>query len=1575
MRSYLLCSLVIGMVVASSCGDSRPSTDARDGNGDQVRDVASTDRADVRSDVPADATGTGGTGGSMGGTGGTAGTGGTGTAGTGGAAGTTGGNDGGAGTGGGNDGGGVDGAAPTCSDGVKNSDETGIDCGGHCGKCAPGGPCLVNADCQYSCRTDHTCAACSAAADCPGVETECEHRTCISGACGSMREAAGTVLTVQTSGDCKRSQCTADGSVTAVNDDTDVPDDRNPCTNDICTSGMPSHTTMPANSSCGGANHCNAAGQCVGCTVAADCPGTDTACRTRTCTAGGLCGFSFTATGTKLVDPTTGDCKGLQCDGAGNQQVFNDNADLPVDGNACTTDECSSGTPSHRPVASGAACGSSLVCDGANHCVQCLTATTCPGTDAECHTRSCVGGQCGVANTTQGTALAAQTPRDCKKSVCNGSGGTQIVNDDLDLPVDGNPCTQDVCTAGQPSNPFVTAGNSCGASTICDGQGACVTCLTASSCPGTDTDCHHRTCTSGACGIANTAMGVLVPNQTPGDCKRTVCDGNGAPMTISDDLDLPVDGNSCTGDVCAAGVPSNPNLSTGTTCGTDLMCNGQGACVGCVTAANCGPDSTCQTHTCTNGMCGVNNAPVGTLLPNQMTGDCRRVQCDGMGQVQTVNDDNDLPFDGNACTKDLCNAGIKTNPPETAGTACTQSGGSKCNGSGTTPACVQCLAATDCPGTDTECHHRACSASGMCSIVNTADGTAITDPTPGDCKKTVCMTGNPIVVNDDTDVLVDGNACTMDLCTNGNRSNPPLPVDSPCSQGGGTRCNGSASAPACVQCNVVGQCGTSDECKTYACSSGGQCSVTFTANGMAVAAQVTGDCQKKVCNGAGSVVPAIDDTDVHADGNGCTFDLCTNGNPSNPPRPARDACNESNGTLCNGDATTPACVQCLAATDCGTDTFCKAFSCSGTNTCSSTDKSDGTLVPNTNDTAGNCHKDVCMGGATTRIVDDTDLPADGNPCTDDMCSNGTPSHTNVSFGTNCGPSLMCDGNGACVGCVTEADCPLPPNACQNRVCVNNSCGFTNVMTGVVISDDTGNCQKTVCDGSGNLVSQNDDTDTPAPDPNQCLQSVCAAGVPSHPPVGQGVACNQNSGTKCDGAGNCVQCTLDAIATDCPGSDTDCQTRVCNSGLCDISYKNAGTVVGPTMQTMGNCQVTVCDGNGGTMNQEDDTDLPSTNDCRTPTCVNGVPMTPAKAHGTSCADNGRTCDGSGACITSFNVLRLNGTSSAGTAIVLEERTLDGTVIGTPTALPTTASGGNLAIVESGSASSEGSLSLSGDGRYLIVAGYNAPVGTLTVASAAGVDRIVARVDAANPGNVNSTTTISQSVAFTGNNVRSATSQDGTGFWLSGAGSGMVTTPPPPSFDGGVWWVGLGGSSPTQITMPVATQPSNTRWLHIFGGQLYATAASNGFFSVFAVGAGLPTTGGQTANLIPGLPIMTASPFSFVFFDRDPMVSGYDTLYISDDGNVSFQGIEKWTLAQGATNWTRVATFNLSPVVDFKGVAGLVTGNNVTLIGTTDEGTSSRIVVFVDTGTGTPTGSVIATSTTGQIYRGVALSPHL
>jgi hypothetical protein len=1233
-------------------------------------------------------------------------------------------------------------AVATCMDGIKNSDETGVDCGGHCGKCGTGQPCLLATDCQFGvCKTDGTCGACAAATDCPGVESECQHRTCAAGVCGMDKAAAGTVLTVQTSGDCQQRQCGTDGTVKTVADDTDLPDDRNPCTNDVCTNGTQSHTLVPADTNCGGANTCNASGQCVGCAQASDCPGTDTPCRTRTCSATGVCGFSLIAAGTKLADPTSGDCKGLQCDGKGNFEIVYDNADVPTDTNACTTDSCNAGTPSHQPAASGTGCGGSLVCDGAGNCVECITTTACPGTDTECHTRTCISNHCGIRNTAVGTALAAQTAKDCKKNQCDGNGGTQTVPDDTDLPVDDNVCTQDVCTQGTPSNPFVTSGTTCATNQICDGNGACVGCVIAANCPGADTECHTRTCVSHVCGVTNTAAGTAVLSQSPGDCKKNQCDGAGGVTTVTDDTDKPVDGNACTQDLCSNGTASNPNVASGTSCGTSLVCNGSGACVGCVTAADCpGADTACQQRVCTNGMCGVSNAASGTDAGTQTAGDCHKNVCNGTGGVIAAIDNTDIRVDGNSCTSDLCVSGVATNPPVATGTACAQDGGSFCNVAG---ACVQCLVASTCPGgPDTACHTRTCT-SGTCGVSNTSAGTLVT--------------------------------------------NAPL---------------------------------------------------------------------------------------------------------------------------------------------------------------------------------GNCHKDVCDGyGNVTTVVDNTDVTVDGNLCTSDLCTNGTPSNPPLVTGTSCGPSLICDGAGACVGCVTAADCPGTDTTCSHRTCTNNQCGTSPAALGTFVDGGSaGDCQKIVCDGYGGTTTAPDDTDLPA-NTNPCLQSLCASGVPSNPPKAQGATCSEGGGTECDGAGHCVQCVT---AADCPGGpDTECLYRTCTSGVCGVA--KPGVEVALAAQTPGDCQTAVCDGMGGTTTIADDVDAPAnTNQCTTVMCTGGAVQTTNSAHGTTCSQNsGRTCDGSGSCLLTFSVVRIgdgSGTlTSAATPVFVEEHKLDGTLVGTALALPTAAAGGNFPFTNSGSASSEGGLSLSGDGRYLTLAGYNATPGTLTVASSAS-PREVARVDAA--GTVNTTTQVT--TAFLADNFRGATSQDGTGFWIAG-GNGTPSS-------AGIWYVGLGSTG--AATQLVTGNPVNTRILHVFSGQVYGTSNTTGFRNVFTVGSGLPTTAPQTATALAGMPTTsTPSPYSFVLFDRDVNVAGYDTLYLADNstGSGNVKGIQKWTLGSSGGTWTKTSTLNLSSAVGFLGLAGVVTGSGVTLIATTDEALP-RVVVFVDNG-GTPTATTPLTSGTNTAFRGVALSPHL
>lgn len=107
---------------------------------------------------------------------------------------------------------------------------------------------------------------------------------------------------------------------------------------------------------------------------------------------------------------------------------------------------------------------------------ECVTPADCPGQDTECQARTCDAGVCGVSNAAAGTPLAAQTPGDCQLAVCDGNGDPTSAADDTDLPADGIECTDDLCTAGAPSNPPSSAGSSCTQGGVaCDGMGNCTT--------------------------------------------------------------------------------------------------------------------------------------------------------------------------------------------------------------------------------------------------------------------------------------------------------------------------------------------------------------------------------------------------------------------------------------------------------------------------------------------------------------------------------------------------------------------------------------------------------------------------------------------------------------------------------------------------------------------------------------------------------------------------------------------------------------------------------------------------------------------------------------------------------------------------------------------------------------------------------------------------------------------------------------------------------------------------------------------------------------------------------------------
>jgi hypothetical protein len=290
-----------------------------------------------------------------------------------------------------------------------------------------------------------------------------------------------------------------------------------------------------------------------------------------------------------------------------------------------------------------------------------------------------------------------------------------------------------------------------------------------------------------------------------------------------------------------------------------------------------------------------------------------------------------------------------------------------------------------------------------------------------------------------------------------------------------------------------------------------------------------------------------------------------------------------------------------------------------------------------------------------------------------------------------------------------------------------------------------------------------------------------------------------------------------------------------------------------------------------------------------------------------------------------------------------------------AMPTTASGPNKPLIASGTAASEGLLTCSADGRYLLLTGYGTTTGgTVSLAStgSAVVNRVVGRVDSS--GAIDTTTALTDFADI--NNPRSATSTNGTDLWVSGA-------------SGGVRYTTLGSTTSTQLSMGA----SNVRQVEIYGGQLYASTSSASRY-VLTVGSGTPEVPGQSLTALSPLTGLT-SPDAFVLLDMDG-TPGLDTLYVADDAG----GIFKFCLVDGA--WKAEGSKGNGNNT-YRGLTAAVDGPDVTLYTTRKGGSGAtgggELVSLVDSsgfdGSITLSGSfvLLATADTNESFRGVAMAP--
>ncbi|WP_448599762.1 Ig-like domain-containing protein [Thermoleptolyngbya sp.] len=318
------------------------------------------------------------------------------------------------------------------------------------------------------------------------------------------------------------------------------------------------------------------------------------------------------------------------------------------------------------------------------------------------------------------------------------------------------------------------------------------------------------------------------------------------------------------------------------------------------------------------------------------------------------------------------------------------------------------------------------------------------------------------------------------------------------------------------------------------------------------------------------------------------------------------------------------------------------------------------------------------------------------------------------------------------------------------------------------------------------------------------------------------------------------------------------------------------------------------------------------------------------------------------------------TSAATAVFLDEYDTSGNLLQS-IPLPTAVSGSNRRLTLSGTSLSQGSLTLSVDGQFLTVAGYDAAVGTSNVQNTSSntVNRVVARING--NGDIDTSTRISD--GFNQGEPRGVITTDGTAFWVAGISSNS---------SGGVRYVSYGSAGPsTQLTTPDRA----ARALGIYDGQLYLTATGSGFVGLNTVGTGTPTSGSQTLTLRASMS-STNNPYEFVMLDRDVSIAGVDTLYIADHSthatSASTRGIHKFSF--DGTNWVSRGRYDVG---QFIGLTGKVVGSTVELYATQGTGTSNALVKIVDSAAFNQNISAslttLATAGTNQTFRGVAFSP--
>ena len=320
--------------------------------------------------------------------------------------------------------------------------------------------------------------------------------------------------------------------------------------------------------------------------------------------------------------------------------------------------------------------------------------------------------------------------------------------------------------------------------------------------------------------------------------------------------------------------------------------------------------------------------------------------------------------------------------------------------------------------------------------------------------------------------------------------------------------------------------------------------------------------------------------------------------------------------------------------------------------------------------------------------------------------------------------------------------------------------------------------------------------------------------------------------------------------------------------------------------------------------------------------------------------------------------ITGSSAAPVSIV--EFTSSGTA-GATVAIPSSATAANQGdLTDAFTSATAGELTLSANGQYVTISGYDAKVGQTTVTGQTSTQawRNIAQIDSS--GNVVMVAKLTD--ALSAQNARAALTDTGAagGYYLTG--------------NGDIRYANTTSGVPT-------TSTSLYTALNCRNGQFAVDSAWNKYMFVCVAGTPtnvyyypmpFPTTGPVTPTAVT-LP-STTSPNDVYFLDVDGNattggVGGLDTVYFVDNGIAVKKYIWSGTAWATAGSCTTGGSFNC--------LAARVVGSNVEVYTTSASGSANKLMKIVDGsgygGTLTASATTIATAATNYSFRGVAFAP--